>query len=362
MTLTSGIEHAVDRCYETILQPQSWTSALDQLSSALGGSGCNFLAHDRAENIVSFMHSTHMAHWSELWAQNLDWVSDQCSPRGVPRVRQGARSLLQTDLFSQDEIRHSRFHQEIAGPSGCRHWASASFNLGSNAWCMPVFRPQPFTRDDTRQFIEVSRHLERIIRMSRAVVDAQDRTELAALDRFGRAAMLVARDGRVTRMNLAAEALMSPDFRLRHGWLVAADRPSQDRIAALLQAIQTTPPGMFLKAPMALVSREGQAWLAIDVLPMTGRDDENFGGARAILVISDVTEAKARTEADLQSLFGLTPAEARLAAALCSGKDLGQVARAFGVGTATLRSHLKNVFGKTGTGRQAELVAMLARI
>ena len=362
MTLTASVERAVDRCYEAVLQPQGWTDALDQLSGALGGSGCNFLAHDRADRTVACMCSTHMGHWNELWAQNLDWVSDQCSPRGAPRVRQGARSLLQTDLFSPDEICYSRFHKEIAGPSGCRHWASASFMADGNAWCMSVFRRRPFVRDDTRQFIEVSRHLERIVRMSRAVVDARDRTELATLDRFGRAAMLVGRDGRVTRMNAAAEALMSPDFRLRRGWLVATDPRSQDRIDALLSAIRTTPPGVFLQAPMALVSRDGQAWLTINILPMTGRDDENFGGARAVLVIGDLTEAIARTEADLQSLFGLTPAEARLAASLCCGKNLGQAAREFGVGTSTLRSHLKNIFAKTGTGRQAELVAVLARI
>ncbi len=362
MALTASVEWAVDRCYEAILQPKGWTGALDHLSSALGGSGCNFLAHDRACHTVAYMHSTHMGHWNELWSLNMDWASDQCSARGAPRVRQGARSLLQTDLFSHDEIRYSRFHQEIAGPSGCRHWASASFMVDGDAWCMPVYRHQPFARDDTREFIEVSRHLERIIRMSRAVVEARDRTELAALDRFGRAAMLVDRDGRVTRTNSVAEALMSPDFRLCRGRLLAADPRSQDQIGALLHAIQTTPPDMFLQAPMALVSRDGQAWLTIDVLPMTGRDDESFIGARAILVISDLTEVRAKTGADLQSLFGLTPAEARLAAALCGGKSVNQTALEFGVGTSTLRSHLKNIFAKTGTARQAELVAVLARI
>ncbi|MEO8245371.1 MAG: helix-turn-helix transcriptional regulator, partial [bacterium] len=211
-------------------------------------------------------------------------------------------------------------------------------------------------------FIEVSRHLERIIRMSRAVADVRDRSELAALDRFGRAAMLVDWEGHVTHMNSVAENLMSRDFRLCQGRLLAADPRSQDQIDGLLHAIQTSPPGTFLHAPMALVGREGQAWLTIDVLPMTGRNNEKCGSARAILVISDLTENKAGTEADVQSLFGLTPAEARLAVALCQGKTVSQIALAFGVETSTLRSHLKNIFAKTGTGRQAELVAVLARI
>lgn len=227
---------------------------------------------------------------------------------------------------------------------------------------MPVFRPESFTRDDTLQFIEVSRHLERIIRMSRAVVDARGRSELAVLDRLGRAAMLVDGDGRITSMNATAEALMSPDFRLCSGRLLAADPRSEDQIEALLHVIHTTPFDRFLKAPVALVNRDGLPWLTIDVLPTTGRNTDNFGGTRAMLVISDLTEVRARTETDLQNLFGLTPAEARLAAALYAGKSVHQTAAEFGVETSTLRSHLKNIFAKTGTGRQAELVAVLARI
>lgn len=362
MTLSPAVERAIDLCYEAILLPQSWTGALDHLASALGGKGCNFLAHDRADRTVAFMHSSQMGRWQELWAQNSDWATDLCSPRGSPRVRAGARSLLQSDLFAEDEVRLSRFHREIAGPADCLHWASASFLVDGDAWCMPVFRPLPFTRADTGQFAEVSLHLQRIIRMSRAAVGSRDESELMALDRFGRAAMLVDRGGRVTRINRAAEALMSEDFRLRGGRLFVADRQSQDRIDALLHCIRTTAPGAFLTAPIVLVSRDGLPWLAIDTLPFGRRYEENFSGERAILVISDLTEAKAGTEATLRSIFGLTPAEARLAAALSRGKSLGQAAHDFGVGSVTMRSHLKSIFAKTGTGRQAELVAVLARI
>ena len=198
--------------------------------------------------------------------------------------------------------------------------------------------------------------------MSRAVLDARDETELLTLDRFGRAAMLLDREARVTRMNQSAAALMSDRFRVRDGRFQATDQQSQARINALVHRIRTTPPGAFLHAPMALVCRDGLPWLAIDTLPFGRRYEECFGGDRALLVISNLTEAKARTEASLRAIFGFTPAEARLAAALSRGKSLDQSARDFGVGPTTQRSHLKSIFAKTGTGRQAELVAVLARI
>ena len=362
MTLSPGIERALDTCYEAVLSPQGWTGALDVLSTALGGHSCNLIAHDRASRNVAFISSTEMGRWNELWGQNTDWAVDLCSPRGQPRVQAGSRSLLQSDLFSEDEVNYSRFYQEIAGPSGCRHWASASFLLNGDAWCLPVFRPTPFTRSDTARFSEVSYHLARIVRISRTANGAWETSALSALDHFGRAAMTVDRSGRIDAMNAAAAATMSPDFCVRGGRLSATGRANQDRIDALLHAIRSATPDAFLEGPVAVVTRDGLPWLAIDTLPLAPRAAEAFSGARAILVVSDLTETTALAAGALQAIFGLTPAEARVALALRRGLSLGEMARDFGVGSVTVRSHLKSIFAKTGTRRQAELVAVLARI
>jgi DNA-binding CsgD family transcriptional regulator len=60
--------------------------------------------------------------------------------------------------------------------------------------------------------------------------------------------------------------------------------------------------------------------------------------------------------------FDLTPAEARLAAHLASGATLQAVAERLGISKETARNQLKMVFAKTGTNRQAQLVALLARL
>lgn len=58
-------------------------------------------------------------------------------------------------------------------------------------------------------------------------------------------------------------------------------------------------------------------------------------------------------------LLGLTPVETRLALQLSLGVGLGEAAAAIGVKEQTARSYLKNIFGKTGTNRQADLVRFL---
>lgn len=61
----------------------------------------------------------------------------------------------------------------------------------------------------------------------------------------------------------------------------------------------------------------------------------------------------------LRAEFGLTKAEARLAIALADGCSPAQAADRFDVKLTTVRSQLQQIFAKTGTSRQAELVAML---
>jgi DNA-binding CsgD family transcriptional regulator len=61
----------------------------------------------------------------------------------------------------------------------------------------------------------------------------------------------------------------------------------------------------------------------------------------------------------LCALYGLSRAEARVAALLAQGHRLDETAQILGVAYETVRKHLKQIFSKTGTDRQAELVRML---
>ncbi len=65
------------------------------------------------------------------------------------------------------------------------------------------------------------------------------------------------------------------------------------------------------------------------------------------------------SEAALQTAYGLTPAEARLAAGLCSGRTLAEHAEQVGVSLNTAKFHLRSVFQKTGQARQADLQRVL---
>lgn len=63
-------------------------------------------------------------------------------------------------------------------------------------------------------------------------------------------------------------------------------------------------------------------------------------------------------EMALRAVFGLTPAEARLAAKVATGTKLEAITDEAGIAKETGRNQLKSIFAKTGVHTQAELVAL----
>ena len=78
-----------------------------------------------------------------------------------------------------------------------------------------------------------------------------------------------------------------------------------------------------------------------------------------MILVAD-PERCALAEAELTELFGLSPAESRLAASLQSGKRLCDIAAESGVRITTLRTQLSATLAKVGVERQADLVRVLS--
>ena len=64
----------------------------------------------------------------------------------------------------------------------------------------------------------------------------------------------------------------------------------------------------------------------------------------------------------LQSLFGLTPAETRLALLVGDGYALREIGEMIGVSSNTLKTQLASIFRKTGTSRQAQVVRLMLQL
>lgn len=100
--------------------------------------------------------------------------------------------------------------------------------------------------------------------------------------------------------------------------------------------------------------------------PVGSAEDWFFRGPECtILVEREIRPALSvpeEFEGEFGRHFGLTPMEIRLAVALAGGATIQKAADTLGITAGTARVHLKSIFAKTDTHRQAELVALLARM
>jgi len=83
------------------------------------------------------------------------------------------------------------------------------------------------------------------------------------------------------------------------------------------------------------------------------------GGRTATVFISNPERPAKFNAALARQLYGLSEREVDVARAVVAGQTLVDIAAALRVEKETVRSHLKQIFAKTRTARQAELVRLL---
>ena len=79
----------------------------------------------------------------------------------------------------------------------------------------------------------------------------------------------------------------------------------------------------------------------------------------AVIFLNEPTVQESPSSDLVKELYGLTPAEARLTAALLKGERLQEYSKRVGIQVETARSQLKQVFAKTGHRRQTDLIREL---
>lgn len=79
----------------------------------------------------------------------------------------------------------------------------------------------------------------------------------------------------------------------------------------------------------------------------------------AVILMADPQRGARIPQRVLVNLFGLTPTEARIALALAEGWRSEEIAEQMSIAPTTVAFHLRNLFQKTDTHRQAELIALV---
>lgn len=238
-------------------------------------------------------------------------------------------------------------------------------------------RGTPFGTGDCRVLELLSPHLEQALRLSRRLVQANTIASTTAdiFDRLGCGIVLLDVNRKIRYMNRLAECLCVRERgllvcrgkTLGQTWLSALgrrhDTELQKVITQSLLAMDRSRDQNLADCPrpFAIYSPSGGT-LVVRAMPIamqgltTGAND-----ARVIILIESPDEQARVDGAAVAELFGLTPAESRIATALLRGEKPKTMAVRLGVSENTVRTHVKALHAKTGARGQAALIATLAR-
>jgi DNA-binding CsgD family transcriptional regulator len=277
------------------------------------------------------------------------------------------RVVFSDEAVDPAVLRKTAFYDEVLRPQDVAHNGMialaakedfrAAFNICRSA------QQGPFGTDERKLFERLVPHLRRSLTLGFKLGSYQtmQRGAFDVLERLADGVMLLDRRAHLLFANAAARALeTSGALRLRQS--VATYSPSHSqRLAELIRSALEGSPGGTMSMPGRIAGQH----LTILVSPVRGKDvgrfsDLNVKDAAVLVFIIDPANRNSIPLARIMDAYDLTQAEARVALASSLGKTVLETAKLLGLSPNTIKTHLRRVFAKTATARQAELARVVA--
>lgn len=227
----------------------------------------------------------------------------------------------------------------------------------------------PHTDEEKADLQALLPHLSRAAELHQVMTSLEHRygAVLAVLDKLLVGLVILDLKGRVAVTNTAARrsceasgALqLTSDGRLR-AWQAAKDAQLQALVSSTGKTADAQ--GSCNGDYIFVAKRSAPGYLLAEVTPI--RDDgfpdgDHLVGTAVFIIDPEISHTISLD--GLETVFDLTPAELAVATALLNGAQPRQIAEARSNSIETIRTHLKHVFAKTGTGSQLELMRLAVK-
>lgn len=212
-------------------------------------------------------------------------------------------------------------------------------------------------------------HLGRAAQLHRRLVDSGTQRQAleAGFERLSIGLILADSNGRILFANPPAEEVLRAGNALRvdpDGTLTTHEPRTAEQLRGLIarSAAALDEPSAQAGGSLVVADPVRREHVSLLVVPasrnawLLGQDHP-----KAMIFLMTPQPRQGPADADLRRHYGLTPAEARVASGVAAGATLKEIAGLQVMSYETVRLHLKRVFAKTGTNRQADLVQLLVR-
>lgn len=276
------------------------------------------------------------------------------------------------ELIASDSLQRSEFYQSCMKPYGIAHILGADLRLpdGINA-SLRLTRSDRQGAFDTAQRALLQRllpHLRRAIGLFARLQRIESERSLMeqTVSQLSLGSVLLDEHRQVLHSNRAAQniALENPDtLSLGTQLAIRVDHQSA-RFRQLLERAIAAHHSAEINVVQALSLPRSEQRLPLNLVlrPLPPGDAIDGQALPAVAVFISDPEYKSAAPVDiLQQLYGLTPAESRLATALADGLSLDAASEMLHISRNTARAHLRAIFAKTGVTQQTMLVSLLLK-
>ena len=272
--------------------------------------------------------------------------------------------LTDLDILTPDELDLEPIYRDYWRPQGVG-WAVGTaipIPTGENVVLIMTRRTErgPVERAVVQKLDELRPHLARSALLSARLQLERARIASETLAVIGLPALVLNEQGKVLAANHLIEALTGYVQWRAHDRVSLKDRAADQLLRGAIASIDVAVGAGVRSFPVR--DAGANVMMVAHLVPIRLSARDIFVRCAATLVLTPVTLPQAPPAELVQSLFDLTPAEARVARGLASGKTVDDIATDGGISPNTIRTHVRGVLEKTGCNRQADIVALLTAI
>lgn len=362
MVQASALQAIISNVHDAALDEAQWPRAVSAIAETCGAITGILYEFDipRWEPRIVGTHRIEAAFLDEY--RNHYSAVDPWSRNSV--VSGIGRATCTNELISDSDLRRSEFYQDYL-----RRHEDIFYGLGGVIERTPqymailgvqrAYRAGVFDAECFAVIERIMPHLRQAYRVRNALRAARQvcATLSETLHALDRPVLVLDGNARLHFANLAAERLLTAGdgLRLRNGHVTAANREEESPFAEWLAKAARIPTEGIAPAlrDCALSRPRSERPLILSFAPLSAGLAGEDGPFVAVLID---TGAAAPPLERLRAALRLSAAEARLLQGLTEGESLAAIAERRQVSVNTLRVQLRQLFQKTGTHRQAELV------
>jgi DNA-binding CsgD family transcriptional regulator len=360
----------IGEIYDTTFDPQRWPTALERITTYINGLTSAFALQDRAEGGGQLYYSWgNDPKYTELYFKKYVKINPTLVPMAL-NCNVGEVHSIST-VVPYEEFVQSQLYKEWAKP---QNYGDATLAvIEKSATCVAHLitvhhvNNSPCDEETRQRMRHLVPHVLRAVAIAKIInLNTVEASMLAdAVDGVGAGVFFVRADGTINYTNASAKTMLNQLNVLREtgGILNVFDPIAQKALGDAFVAAaggDIVLGGRGLAVP--LIARDGERYVAHVLSLAAGarrQAGSNYTAVAAVFVHKAALQTPSLIEAVAQH-FKLTPGELRVLFAIIEVGGVPEVAFALGLSDETVKTHLKHVFSKTGTNRQADLVKLIA--